>query len=121
MASNPDGTGMSIKMVNTTLESLGIADYDVTKDFDISVIDKALEKVSSARSSLGASSNALSTVINSNSYTALNLTSAQIRIEDLDYPKAISDLQKERLLEQYKLNMIKKKSEDESLVLRLFR
>ena len=40
MASNPDGTGMSIKMVNTTLESLGIADYDVTKDFDISVIDK---------------------------------------------------------------------------------
>ena len=99
VASNPDGTGMSIKMV----------------------IDKALEKVSSARSSLGASSNALSTVINSNSYTALNLTSAQSRIEDLDYPKAISDLQKERLLEQYKLNMIKKKSEDESLVLRLFR
>lgn len=121
VASNPDGTGMSIKMVNTTLESLGIADYDVTKDFDISVIDKALEKVSSARSSLGANSNALSTVINSNSYTSLNLTSAQSRIEDLDYPKAISDLQKERLLEQYKLNMIKKKSEDESLVLRLFK
>lgn len=119
-ATNPDGTGMSIQMVNSTLESLGIADYDVTGSFDISVIDKALETVSGARSSLGASSNALSSVINYNTNASLNLTSAQSRIEDLDYPKAVSELEKEKLLEQYRLNMAKKKTEEDSLVLKLF-
>ncbi|MFW5629851.1 MAG: flagellin, partial [Acetivibrio ethanolgignens] len=58
LAMNPDGTGMEIQMANATLDTLGIEDYDVTGNFDISKIDAALEKMTSARASLGASSNA---------------------------------------------------------------
>ena len=59
LALNPQGGGLSIKMEDMTLENLGIKDYSVTGKFDISTIDDALEKVSSARSSLGAQSNAV--------------------------------------------------------------
>ena len=43
LALNPDGTGMEIQMYNSTLESLGIADFDVTGSFSIEDIDKAIE------------------------------------------------------------------------------
>lgn len=102
LATNPDGTGMSIKMANSTLESLGIEDYDVTKDFDISTIDNALEKVSESRSSIGAQTNALDTVMNANRNTSENLTAAQGTNEDLDVAQYKSEQQKTSLLESYK-------------------
>ena len=58
LATNPQGGGLSIRLVNSTLESLGIADYDVTKDFDLDAIDKAIETISGARSKIGAQTNA---------------------------------------------------------------
>lgn len=120
IASNPDGSGMSIQMKDSTLESLGISDYNITGDFDISAIDKALEKVNSARSSLGAQSNTLDHIMNYNSNASQNLTASQSRIEDLDYPKAISDLKKNQILEQYKMNMTRKQMENNQFVQRLF-
>ncbi|MEG1848232.1 MAG: flagellin [Lachnospiraceae bacterium] len=119
MATNPDGTGMEIQMANSTLESLGIDGYDVTGDFDISKIDDALSKVSESRSSLGASSNALSSVYNSNTNGALQQTSAQSKLEDLDVPKAISDLKKNEVLDDYKNTMLKKQMSEESIVTKL--
>lgn len=119
IASNPDGTGMKIQMANSTLEALGIDGYDVTGDFDIRKIDEALEKVSASRSDLGASSKALSYAYNSNSNAAIQQTSAQSRIEDLDIPKAISEQKKNEVLEDYKTMMQKKQMEQESLVTQL--
>jgi flagellin len=58
VAAGPNGDGMELQMPNATLKALGIEDYDVSSgNFDISVIDDALDKVLSARSDLGASSN----------------------------------------------------------------
>lgn len=45
VASGPDGSGMDINMPDAVLESLGIADFDVTKDFDISQIDRDRKSV----------------------------------------------------------------------------
>ena len=89
------------------METLGIADYDLTGDFDISVIDDALKKITDSRSSQGASYNAISYTVNYNTNTSLNLTSATSKTEDLDYGENIAELKKERLLQQYQFFMQK--------------
>lgn len=76
LALNPQGGGLSIKMEDMTLENLGIKDYSVTGKFDISTIDDALEKVSSARSSLGAQSNAVEVSVNTGNISSENMVSS---------------------------------------------
>ena len=121
VASGPDGSGMEINMPNATLEALGIADFDVTGDFDLSVIDDAIDKVSSARGEMGATYNRLGHTMKFNSYASLNTTAARSRIEDLDFPKAISDMKKNSLLEEYRLMMQKKREEQDNMVVNLLR
>lgn len=121
VASSPDGSGMDIKMPNAVLESLGISDYDVTGNFDISTIDDAIEKVSSARSELGASYNRLGYTMNYNSYASYNVTASRSRIEDLDYASAVSDMKKNSLLQEYRIMMQKKQQEEHGRFVQLFR
>ena len=113
LALNPDGSGMEIQMVNSTLESLGIADFDVTGKFNIEDIDKAIEKVSDARSSLGATYNALEHATAYSSLASENLTAASSRIEDLDVEKAVSDMKKQEVLDNYALFVQKLKMEQD--------
>ncbi len=88
---------------NATLDSLGIADYDVTSgNFDVSTIDDAIKKVNSQRSTTGATSNALDSTIAYNKLSNENLTSAFSKVEDLDVGKAVSDMKKEEVLNEYK-------------------
>lgn len=121
VASNPDGSGMDINMPDATLQALGIADFDVTGDFDLSAIDDALDKVSSARSDMGATYNRLDYAMNYNSYASLNTTASRSRIEDLDFPQAISDMKKNSLLEEYRIMMQKKQEEQNNMVVNLLR
>lgn len=120
IASNADGTGLKIGMENVTLKSLGINGFDVTKNFDLSAIDKAIDKVSAARSRTGAVTNSLEHAYNSNRVTSENLTASHSRIEDLDIPKAVSEKQKNKLLQDYRMSMMRKRMQDNSSVLRLF-
>lgn len=121
VASDPNGGGMDISMPDATLEALGIANYDVTGNFDISDIDKALELVSSSRSSMGATSNRLDYTINSNAYAAHNTVAARSRIEDLDYGAEVSDKKKNQVLEQYHLMMQKRREDENGRVVQLLR
>ncbi len=121
VASGPDGSGMEINMPDSTLAQLGIEDFDVTGDFDLSVIDDAISKVSSFRGDLGAASNRLDYTMNFNSYASLNTTAAGSRIEDLDFPKAISDMKKNSLLEEYRIMMQKRQEEEHGRVIQLLR
>jgi len=114
LALNPDGTGMEIQMYNSTLESLGIEDFDVTGNFNIEDIDKAIEKVSEARSSLGATYNALEHATAYSSLASENLTAASSRIEDLDVEKAVSEMKKQEVLDGYALMVQKLKMEQEA-------
>lgn len=121
MATSPDGSGKSIKMQNATLENLGINGYDVTKDFDISRITDAIDKVSSSRSQLGAGSNALESAYNYNKNASQQTTSSQSKIEDLDIPKAVSEQNRSKVLSEYQMLMKKQKMEDDATVSRIFK
>ena len=114
IATDSNGTGVSVSGNNSTLEALGIADFDVTKDFDLKDIDKALETVSKMRANAGAKMNSLEHIYNINQTGAYNLTAADSRLEDLDMEKAVSKLDKQRLLDTISVMMQKKKEEDEA-------
>ena len=121
LATNPNGGGMKIQMVNSTLEALGIADFDVTSDnFSLDAIDNAMKIVSSERSKLGASTNRLEHTYNYNTSAALEQLSSRSRLEDLDVAKAVSEKQKNDLLFEYSIMMQKKKEEQDGLVTRIF-
>ena len=107
LATNPSGGGLSIRMVDTTLESLGIADFDVTKDFDLNAISNALDKVSSARSSMGASANSLEHVRNYNNLASQNMTASRSRMQDTDVAEAVSKLKKNNVMEHFRFMMSK--------------
>ena len=120
LATNPQGGTLKIQLVNSTLESLGIADFDVTKDFDLKAIDDAIEKISSARSTLGAQSNSLYHTINYNNNASYNLTAANSRIKDTDYGEALIKKNRDEALQQYRIFGIKAKSEQNAGILKLF-
>ncbi|AGF56337.1 flagellin [Clostridium saccharoperbutylacetonicum] len=101
LAINSKGNGMSMKMVDTSLETLGIADYDVTKNFSIDAIDKAIAKVTSARNNFGTTSNILDKVIDSNDITNHNLMASMSKITDTDYAKSSTDFSTQSALNQY--------------------
>lgn len=114
LATNPSGVGHEMELANVTLEDLGIADFDVTKQFDIRDIDNALKKVTSAQSSIGAQSNRLAYTVLNNQNTSYNLESAFSSLRDTDMAKEMSDLQKNQILEQIQLKMQKKRMEEEA-------
>lgn len=113
LATNPQGGGVKLQMANATLEALGIEDFDVTGDFSIKTLDDALQKISDARSSLGAQSNGLDRTVSFNNYASYNTTSANSKISDTDFGKEISEQKKNETLQQYRLMAQKKKMEDE--------
>lgn len=101
LATNPTGTGMSMQMVDTSLDTLGIADFDVTKNFSIKSIDDAISKVTKGRSNFGATSNRLDSVRSSNDITNLNIIAARSRITDTDFGKSITSYNTQNVLNQY--------------------
>ncbi|MGN0350692.1 MAG: flagellin [Roseburia sp.] len=113
IATDANGSSKAITTANAKLQALGIADYDVTGNFDLQTLDDAIAKVNENRSSMGAQSNTLDYASGYNSNASYNMTGAESRLEDLDYPKAISDVKKEQLLNEYSLMMQKKQQEEE--------
>lgn len=114
LATNSNGNNTTVSTANATLDALGINGFDLTKNFNIKTIDKAISMVSNSRSGIGAQTNALEYAMNYNSSAAYYATGAKSRIEDLDFPQAISEKKKEEALLQYSLFMQKKKAEEET-------
>lgn len=121
IAVNSNGDGTKIDTPDSTLKALGIADFDLTKNFDLNKIDKAIDKVSSMRGNMGAKSNALNSVVSYNQYASYNTTATRSRIEDTDYPQAVTEKKKQEMLMKYRLVMQRKMIENEDgRVTRLF-
>ena len=120
LATNPEGGGLKIGLANSTLESLGIADFDVTGDFDLGAISDAMDRISTARSKLGAQYNRLDNTIAYNDYANYNVTAANSRIRDTDYAKESVNKNRDQVLQEYKLYMMKAKMNDNACFLRLF-
>lgn len=113
IATDSNGNNTTISTANATLQQLGMEGFDLTGDFSISTVDQAIGMVSQSRTSMGAQSNALEYGINYNASASYYASSAKSRIEDTDYPKAISEQKKEEALLQYSITMQKKKMEAE--------
>ena len=111
VASNASGRGMQLSIENTGLAELGIKDFDVTGNFDISDIDNAIDKVSSARGQLGAKSNRLDHTMNYNRIAAENQTAARSRITDLEVGKEITAKNTNQILQSYQFAMQKNEME----------
>ncbi len=120
LATNPQGGGLKIQLENVTLESLGIADFDVTGDFDLSTIDDAMSRVSEARSRLGAQSNRLDHTINYNNYASYNLTASESRIRDTDYGKELTQKSTDDTVQKFRIFALKEKKKDDEGILKLF-
>lgn len=101
-ATNPSGTGTRMNIKNTGLSTLGIENFDVTEDFNIGDLDKAIEMVSSARSDIGSSTNRLNHTISYNNNASYNQIEANSRIRDLDFEKGIMNLKRNEIMQQYK-------------------
>lgn len=118
VGANGQGTTMSIE--NTSLQSLGIENFNVEGDFNIDDIDQAINKVSDSLSKIGAKTNGLETNLNNTRVSELSQTTAKSTLADLDIAKAIIDLNKQRSLDQYKLILQKKQNETAEQKLGLF-
>ncbi len=103
LATNPDGTGMSIKLEDTALSTLGIEDFDVTGDFDMKAIDNAIKMVNESRATVGAQSNRLDSVQAYNNISSENLSRATSSLEDLDVEQYVSERNKKQLLDLYSM------------------
>jgi flagellin len=66
----------------------------------IGAIDGALEKISDARSALGAVSNRLDHTISNLGSIKINIASSQSRIQDADFAKVTGDLTKSQIMSQ---------------------
>lgn len=119
LATNPSGGGLSIQMDSSTLESLGIADFNVTGKFSLDDIDSAIQAVSKARSRLGAKTNALGHTINYNENAGLNLMAANSRIRDTDYGTAVTNKNRDDILSQYRIFAMKAQMNNHAGVLKL--
>ena len=107
VASNPHGTGMTISIENTSLDTLGLSGFNVTGSFDLSVIDSALEMVNDARSKIGAQQNALEYTINANETAYINQMQALSRIADADMAKESTRLSTANVLNDARVFMQK--------------
>lgn len=102
-ASNPSGIGMSITIKNASLSSLGIEDFDLTGDFDLSKIDDAINMVNEARSNIGSKINRLDYTISSNETSYINQAQAKSRIADTDIAKEVINMNTKKVLQDYRL------------------
>ncbi|GAU77009.1 flagellin [Fusibacter sp. 3D3] len=104
--------GTSMQLQNTSLESLGISDFNVTGDFDLSKIDQALEKVSAARSKMGSKTTGLESTVRSNDIAQENTVASRANLEE-DLLTQISDFKKQDYLKQYQLSTQKLQMESQ--------
>lgn len=87
----------------------------------ISIIDNAINKVSSERTNLGAFQNAFEHVVSNLENTSTNLTSAQSGIEDADMSKEIMMMSKNNILQQAAQAMLAQANQEPQKVLQLLK
>jgi flagellin len=99
-----EGQLMNVSVLDASSKALGINLADLTnqKDAEIAItwIDKAINRVSSERSKMGAIMNRLDHTIKNLGATSENLSASESRIRDVDMAKEIMDFTKNNILSQ---------------------
>ena len=112
IATDASGSAKTITGKDSTLSALGLEDFDVTKDADMSKIDDALSKVTSARTTTGAESNAVDYAMTYNSHAALELNGFQADSQEQNAVEAYQKLKTQQGLDAYQNLLQKKQMED---------
>ncbi|OZI11195.1 flagellin [Bacillaceae bacterium SAS-127] len=124
------GQTMTLGMSDMRSEAIGLTGsgtgYTTNGTLDMSsadsaFIDKAIERVSSQRSRLGAYTRRLEHTINNLENTAENLTAAESRIRDADMAKEMMEYAKQSVLAQVAMAMMAQANQQPSLILQLLR
>lgn len=120
VGANP-GQTISFGIADMSGEVLGIDDLDFINDPGgaITAIDKAINAVSSERSTMGALQNRLEHTINNLSVAAENLAAAESRIRDVDMAEEISNMTKYQILNQVALAMLAQANQQRMNILKL--
>ncbi|MDR3295172.1 MAG: hypothetical protein LBT26_05020 [Clostridiales Family XIII bacterium] len=95
---------MKISVLDASTKALGVNLVNLTtqKDSEIAVtlVDKAINRVSDERSKMGAIMNRLDHTIKNLGVTSENMTASESRIRDVDMAKEIMDFTKSNILSQ---------------------
>lgn len=100
---NANGQGTPMTLQDTSLEALGLDGFSVEGNYDIQDIDEAISKVTTSLSEIGAKTNGLESNLNNTRVSELNQASARSTIADQDIAKAVLELNKENILNHYKM------------------
>ncbi len=120
-------SGQSIKLQITSLAASGLGvsgisiASQVSGDKAITIIQTAIDKVSSERSKLGANQNRLEHTINNLGTSSENLTAAESRIRDVDMAKEMMEFTKNNILTQAAQAMLAQANQQPQGVLQLLR
>ena len=121
IATDSNGSSMSVNTYETTAQKLGIEGFDVTSgDFDTKVIDDALSKVQENRATVGAQTNAVDHAMSYNSKASLELNGFSMDREEDRSIKAVQDLKAKQVIDQYQVMLQKKQQEDEAQKANMF-
>lgn len=112
VASDGNGSSEKVSTFNATTDALGITDYDVTKDFDMSKIDNAIDKISSMRSTTGSETNGVEHALTYNSHAAMELNGYQMDKEEDNAVEALQELKTKQALDSYQAVLQKQQQED---------
>jgi len=107
--------------VHATAISIATTTTATTISGYIDTIDKAINKVSGQRASLGAVQNRLEHTINNLGTAAENLTAAESRIRDVDMAKEMMEFTKDNILNQAATAMLAQANQLPQTVLQLLR
>ncbi|MGI6550525.1 MAG: flagellin [Syntrophomonadales bacterium] len=114
---------MQVTIEDMRTAALGLADIDLSTregaEEAITVIQSAIEKVSSQRSSLGAFQNRLEHTINNLGTSSENLAAAESRIRDVDMAKEMMEFTKMNILSQAATAMLAQANQQPQSVLQL--
>jgi len=116
---------ISVTTVDVNLSSLGTGfstlslSTQTTAQLALSSIDVALQRISAARASLGASGNRLTNVISQIQTSAENLSAANSRIRDVDVAEESSSLARAQILMQAGVGVLAQANQVPELALKL--
>lgn len=116
---------VTITLTDVDATALGIAALDISTEAGattaLTALDTALDKVTSAQASLGASQNRLQSTISSLSDRVTNLAEARSRIMDVDFSAETTELAKNQILSQASTAMLSQANQSQQSVLSLLR
>ncbi|PAV27391.1 flagellin [Tamilnaduibacter salinus] len=101
-----------------TVSDIDIGTFETATDA-LSIIDGALQQISSIRADLGAAQNRLESTISNLSTTSENLSAARSRIRDADFAKESAELSRTQTLQQAGLSVLSQANARPQQVLQL--